>query len=719
MPQINLLLSVSSLFLFLAALVAVLLSIFAYRSTIPPIPTGRKYLLITLRSLALFLLFTLFLEPILGLVRKEEKAATIAVLVDNSKSMGLTDRTGNRAEMTQRLLQTDGISELSRVARVKSYRFTDKVTELPSPDSLHFNGGSTDISAALKKLSGRIEEENIQAIILLSDGNHNLGENPIHEAGRSAVPIYTIGIGDSLEQKDLLITRVLANDIVYSGSRVPVDVTVKSSGFSGERVEVSLSEGGKALGQQFLTLRDGTWEYPVRFFFEPKEEGVKRYTVSVSKLEGEITWANNSKSMIVKVLKSRMKVLMIAGAPSPDVAFIKRALMEDKNVELKTFVQRDASSFYDGEFSSLSLSEAECIVLVGFPLSNSRDDILHQLQAEIEQRRKPVFVILSRNVDLNRLRMLDAALPFTSALARRDEVPVYFQVLENQRTHPLIKLNGSSNLWNTLPPIYKTSTVFRPKPEAEVLGIARAQDVTLNEPLILARSVAGLRSVAVTGYGLWRWKLLTQSTDPTTDALQIFLSNSVRWITTRDEGKQVKIGPTKEIFSGGEPVEFVAQLYDKTYRPVDGAEVKVVAKKAPRLWRGETVLSPIGNGRYEGVFEGLDDGEYQFSGTALSDGERLGEESGRFSVGALDVEFQATRMNKALLEQIAYQSGGRYFDPQNASLLADEIQRNVKLAAKELRQSKEFELWSLPIMLTLLVLLFSVEWFLRKQSGML
>lgn len=717
MPQIKLLLSASSLFLFLAAIVAVSLSIFAYRITIPPIPTGRKYLLITLRSLALFLLFILFLEPILGFIRKEERPATVAVLVDNSRSMGLIDRTGSRAEMTRRLLKTDGLSELSRVARVKSYQFADRLTELPSPDSLHFNGGSTNISAALKKLGERIEEENIQAIILLSDGNHNLGENPIHEAGRSTVPIYTIGIGDSLEQKDLLITRVLANDIVYSGSRVPVDVTVKSSGFSGERVEVSLSEGGKALGRQFLTLRDGTWEYPINFFFEPKEEGMRRYTVSVSQLEGEITAANNSKSMMVKVLKSRMKVLMIAGAPSVDVAFIKRAYMEDKNVELKTLVQKDAGSFYEGEFSSSLVSDADCIVLVGFPLSNSRVDILHQLQAEIEQRRKPLLVILSRNVDFNRLRILDLALPFTSALARRDEVSVYVQVPENQRTHPLVKLNGSSNLWNTLPPIYKTSTMFRSKPDAEVLGITRAQDVTLNEPLILARSVGGLRSVAVTGYGLWRWKLLTQSTDPATDVLQIFLSNSVRWLTTRDEGKQVKIGPTKEIFTGGEPVEFTAQVYDKTYRAVDGAEVKVVVKRADATF--ETVLSPLGSGRYEGTFEGLGEGEYEFIGTAVSDGERLGEESGKFSVGALDVEFLATRMNKALLQQIAYHSGGRYFDPQNASLLADEIQQNVKLTAKELRQSKEFELWSLPIMLTLLVLLFSVEWFLRKQSGML
>ena len=717
MPHFRLLLSTSSLFLFLAAIVAFGLSAFAYRRTVPPIPSAKKYLLIALRSFSIFFLLLLLLEPIFGFLWRENRPPAIAVLVDDSKSMSLQDATGNRAEITRALLKSSGLENLSKVGRIKPFRFATGLNEVSSPDSLSFNGGGTDISTALIKLGKKTVEENIQTAILVTDGNYNLGENPLREAERFGVPIYAVGIGDSSEQKDVLITKVATNEIAYSESRVPMDVMVKSSGFNGDRVEVSLSEGGKPIAQRFLTLKEGTWEYPVKFFFEPKEEGTKRYTVSVSKIEGEVTAANNNKSVFVKVLKSKIKVLLIAGAPSPDVSFIRRALSEDKNVEVKALIQKNAAEFYEGETSSSMIADADCIVLVGFPLPNSRDDVLRTLQAELQQRGKSVFILLSRSVDFNKLRLLDAALPFTSRSARSDEITVSVRVPENERTHPVMKLGGSSNIWESLPPIYRTGTAFQVKPEAEVLGLAKVQGATLNEPLILSRNVVGVKTIAVLGYGIWRWKLLTQATDPSNDVLQAFISNAIRWLTTREDAKQVKIAATKEVFTGGEPVEFVAQAYDKTYRPIDVAEVRVAVKKQNETF--ETVLTPIGNGRYEGKLDGLGEGEFQFSGTAVSGTERLGEDRGKFSVGAQEIEFQETRMNKPLLQQIAYRSGGKYFDPENISGLADELQRNTKLTSKEITHASEFELWTLPTFLALIILVFGVEWFVRKRIGML
>src|SRR3989304_4041477 len=108
MPHVELLLSTSGFFIFLSAVVAVSLSIFAYRHTVPVLPQAKRYLLVGLRSLALFFLILLFLEPILRLVRKETKPPAVAILVDDSKSMNLTDRGGNRAEIARALLKSNG-----------------------------------------------------------------------------------------------------------------------------------------------------------------------------------------------------------------------------------------------------------------------------------------------------------------------------------------------------------------------------------------------------------------------------------------------------------------------------------------------------------------------------------------------------------------------------------------------------------------------------------
>jgi hypothetical protein len=117
--------------------------------------------------------------------------------------------------------------------------------------------------------------------------------------------------------------------------------------------------------------------------------------------------------------------------------------------------------------------------------------------------------------------------------------------------------------------------------------------------------------------------------------------------------------------------------------------------------------------------DGLDEGEYQFSGTASLSGQQLGEERGKFSVGAQEIEFLQTLMNKSLLEQLAYRSGGKYFDPQSISQLPEELRRSTKLTPKEITRASEFELWSLPTILVLVILFFGTEWFLRKQAGLL
>jgi hypothetical protein len=717
MPKPELFLSTSSLLLLLAAVAAVGLSVLAYRHTIPSIPSGRKYLLITLRSLSLFLLLLLLLEPILRLVRHEEKPPTVSILVDDSKSMAVADNLGSRSDLTRRLLKSETINELSRLSNTKFFRFSGNMKELAAPDSLRFEGASTDISSALRTLRNRVEEENIRAVVLISDGNYNLGENPLREAGRYGIPIYAIGIGDSSEQKDLLISKAVTNEIAYAESQVPMDVTVKSSGFHGERVEVTLSEGGKPIAQQFITLKEGTWEYPVKFTYEPKGEGTKRYTVSVPKLAGEVTGANNTKSVFVKVLKSKMKVLLLAGAPSVDAAFVRRALSDDKNIEVKALIQKTAAGFYESDFSPSMITDAECIVLVGFPISNSRDDVLRALQTAIVQQRKPTFTIVSRTIDAAKLRVLDPALPFVVARQRSDEMTVYVQLSAKGQTHPVMTVAGSPRVWDALPPIYKTGTTFQQKAESDVLAVAKLRDMTLEEPLIVSRSIAGTKSLAVLGYGIWRWKLLTGTTDPANDVLQSFIANGVRWLTTREEEKQVKISATKEVYTGGEAVEFVGQVYDKTYKPIDGAEVKIVARKENETY--ETLLSPLGNGRYEGKFEGLSEGEYQFTGTVTENSQRLGEERGKFSVGGLEVEFQETKMNKALLQQLAHESGGKYFDPEQTSDLPNDLRSSGVLTPKEITHSREFELLGLPSLVIVIVLLFGTEWFLRKQSGLL
>jgi hypothetical protein len=275
--------------------------------------------------------------------------------------------------------------------------------------------------------------------------------------------------------------------------------------------------------------------------------------------------------------------------------------------------------------------------------------------------------------------------------------------------------------WQRLAPVFKLQSNFRAKPEAEVLATTRIQNFATAEPFLLSRNVNRKKSLAILGYGIWRWTMLSEETPGSEKLLEEFLSNSVRWLTTREDDRRVRVQPVRETFGGQEPIEFTAQVYDESYKPVDNAEITVSIRKSGPLGetQNELTLSPVGNGQYEGALDGLGEGDYRYSATVRANSNTTGEDSGTFSVGGLNVEFQETRMNKELLEQIAERTAGTYYSPDAVTTLASDIASLPSFRPREVVRSEDIELWNRSWMLGLVVGLFSVEWFVRKRNGML
>jgi hypothetical protein len=216
---------------------------------------------------------------------------------------------------------------------------------------------------------------------------------------------------------------------------------------------------------------------------------------------------------------------------------------------------------------------------------------------------------------------------------------------------------------------------------------------------------------------LWRWKSYSEGIPGAERILENLISNSVRWLVTRDDEKPVQVRPSKEIFAGSDPVEFTAQVYDENYRPIDDAEVSLSVSQKGQA--SQLTLTSLGSGRFEGAFDPLPEGDYTYSARATAGGRQLSEERGAFSVGGLNVEFQETRANKLLLQQIAARTGGRYFESNDLQQLPRVLASLPNFRPRDVSVARQFELWNRPWMLGVVVALFAVEWFLRKKYGML
>jgi hypothetical protein len=704
--------------LIIALVVAVAAGFFFYRYTLPRVPLSSRILFSILRSLSLICLILLLFQPTLRFKSSGNRPPTVAILIDGTQSMMLNDNGESRSEKIIKYLRSEALNSFPNNVQLKYYSFSSTLHSIPDilNNPISFSGEATDIASSFSALKDSLITQNISAAILITDGNYTEGKNPIYSTEEMSLPIYTVGVGDTVDQKDIVVLHALTNNITYANTSTPVDIRIKSSGYSGENVEVVLSEGSKTLDRTTVRIEKDTREYPVRLFLKPEKEGVKKLTVKVSKLPGELTDKNNSQSFFVKVLKSKIRVLLIAGTPSPDVATIRQALSENDHFKIDAIIQKSTDEYYDSPNINLLLDSADCIASIGFPSFTTSQKLLTQVASVIEKYRKPLLFVNSKNIDYSKLSVIAQYLPFSWSGGKTDELFVRGVVPVKVKKHTLISLGNNIGYesWQQLPPIYKTKTIFKAKPESEIILICESPDIQINEPLIVIRNINRYKVIGITGYGLWRWKLLSQDDDRTDKLVSLFLNNAVSWLTTPDDNKKVRVVPVKEFYTSSEPVEFTAEVYDDQLRPMENTNVIV------RMHQGdEIMLNPVGNGRYEGSFENLGSGDYSFNGVAKDNDILLGADSGKFTVGQTNAEFIETKMNKPLLQQISYRTGGSYNDIDHAVRISTEISNKVIFESKEIIKVDEIELWNWKYLAAIIIFLFALEWFLRKRSGMI
>ncbi|MEK6650219.1 MAG: vWA domain-containing protein [Bacteroidota bacterium] len=719
MPGVDLSLSYHVAFAVLGLAAAFGISFLSYRHPVPPQPRRWKIVFIVLRTVALWALLFLVGQPVLSLVNRSTLAPVVEVLVDNSQSLTLTDGLGDRRKLLREALASPELSALASDAEVRWSLFdhSRRPVERWSVDSLVQNGDRTDIAGAFHDLRIRSGERKPAAVVLLTDGNATTPVSPVYEAQALGVPVIAVGVGDTSDPRDLRVNDVVSNATAYAGTRVPVNVVLHSSGAGGEQVDVVLDHRGRTMDRTTVTLDQGARDRRVTLFFTPDSAGLHRSTVTLSRLRGEITYRNNSASFLTRVLSDKIRILIVSAAPNQDAAFLRRSLSSDSNLTVTMRTGTPRGSFLEGLLTPEVVRQTDALILVGVPDAGTPDEAL-QLLLRHEFARLPVWYLPQRTTDFSRLQSLSSLLPVRVEQVVPTELSVFFSVPESRRLHPIVRVsNNGSDPWSSLPPVFRSQGTFRPRPDAEVLATVRLGATVLSEPFLVVRSAEGRRTAFLTGYGFWRWKLLAPATGAGTDVYDTFVSNVVRWLTAVEDERRIRVRPDRDAFSSLEAPAFTAQAYDESLQPVIDADIEVTARSGGNSTT--VLLSPLGNGQYAGTFPLLPPGDYTYSATVRTGTSVLGEDRGTFSVGGLNVEFVETRMDRVSLEGLASRTGGAYFGAGDMNGLADRIRMLPGFQDTEQVRRSDLELWSSPWILGTLVLLFSLEWFLRKRAGML
>lgn len=707
--KIDLSFSFNAVYFFIGLILIVVYSIFVYRFTLPPVSKFNKGILTLLRSLALILLLFIFFEPVLTLIKKQILTPLNYFFIDNSKSITIKDG-------TDRVSNLSSVTEILNSASINGekyfYSFASDVHSInnDSLNKLNFNESSTDFSKIFSKINQI--ENNIASITIISDGVITQGSTPIYSAEKIGVPVFTVGIGDSSKKNDIEIKNVINNEFIYSETPTTILATILNKGFAGKTTQISLYENSHLVEQKSVTL-DQSGVNSVSFDYTPKQSGEKKLSIRINSIQGESNSLNNQKVFYVDVLSNKINVLLIAGSPSSDLTFIKNTLTSDNNMRVNTLTQITPGNFLEAN-ANAKLDSADIIYLLGFPTNSTSEDFLNRLANKLENKSTPFFLLLSGDVDIRKLNKINNFLPVSVSLIDKNYLSVQPDIQIAEIDNPIVQ-NNSGSEWNNLPPINQSIVTLSVKPESKVISKVKNNNQPRNNPLVVSRNFGSKRSVVLIGKDIWKWKL--QTANKNLNLFDNFIISSTRWLNAPDDQNKVRIKTSKKIYSSGEVVEFSAQVYDESFNPVNEAEVKVII--TGQIEKEEIVLNSIGAGLYEGTVSLNKNGDYNFSGSALLNNKSLGSDNGSFNIGDIDIEMTETRMNFEFLNQLSNQTNGSFFLPTEINSLITKLNETNKTATKEKLSTSEIRLWSDEWLLIIVILLFALEWFLRKRSGML
>lgn len=709
--NVDLTFSFSPVLFFTALAVLAGYAIYVYRYTVPQVSAAKKTLLVSLRTLALLLLLFIIFEPILTLAKKNIIEPVNLFFVDNSRSINIEDGTNRKENINNFINEIE--SSLKNSFQLFAFGNETEEVSFDSVEFINFESGVTNFSKIFSSID---KGRNISSITIISDGVITEGANPLFTAEKLNIPVYTVGVGDTTKKRDIEVANVLFNEFIYVETPTTIQAAVLNNGFAGTNISAKLLENDKVIEQKNISLSESGVQN-VSFNYTPQTGGEKKLTIAVTNIEGENTFANNRKIFYVNVLDTKINVLILAGSPSSDLSFIKNSLKLDENLKVNSITQIAANKFLEKENRDALIDSADVFFLVGFPSQETPHDMLNKVVKLISEKNIPYFLTLSGNADMQRLREIQGILPFTISGSFTGYFEVQPLTSSDESSNPLLQNNSPSPLssWNSLPPVYQPNNDFAVKAEGDAIARSKVNNVPLNKPLIITSRLGSKRSIAILAKDIWKWKLQTATKE--LDLFDNFIFNSVKWLNTSEDQKQVSIKTSKKLYALGEDVEFAAQVYDAAFNPVNDAEVKINIRSGEDNY--EINLSSIGSGLYEGAFQTNAAGDYTFSGSAYLNGKKLGDDAGRFNMGEVDIEMVDTRMNYEFLNSLANQTNGEFFTAPDYKPLFDILKQRTLNASKEKINVSEINLWSNEWLMVIVILLFALEWFFRKRAGML
>jgi hypothetical protein len=650
-------------------------------------------LLMSLRFLSFFIIAFLLLSPFIKTLKKITRNPVIITAWDNSSSILSTpDSVSIAAEITQ--IRDRVKNELSSKYTLVEYSFGQRAKLL---DELNFEEKRTDYSEVISAVINNHFNENIGALILVGDGIYNQGKNPLNQLSEVNFPVYTVGFGDTTEVVDSRVQDIRVNRTSFSGNKFPVEIDAQFSKLKGTPIQLSVIHDNQEIASVIVTPPNQNYFYTHEFILDAGEAGLKHFTVKTKIVENERNTKNNQAGFVINVLEKKQKILILSNGPHPDIGAIKNTL------DLQTTY--DVSVFTEEPYPA-NISEFNLLILNQLPTSGkSADDIVKNAQ----NNRIPILFIVGSKTFLPQLNALSQGAAVLPLAGSGEEA----QATLNTAYATFNLSDDFKELLSRFPPLqvsfadYELDAGFTPLFYQKIMNIETAK------PLLATGTINGRKTGFIFGEGIWRWRLYNYYANQNHALFNELVNQLVQYLALR-QNEDNFIVDFKPVFAETEEIILKAEVYNDAFERIKSEEVKIK-------------IQNTANEEFEFTFDVRDEeyilnagylptGDYTFSASVDIAGKTYNE-TGSFTITPVNFENLDLRANHNLLYQLANESGGGFYAPNQSEQLISDLQNNNRLKATSYFQEMINELLNLKWLFFVVLLLLTVEWFLRKFWG--
>ncbi|MGB0887424.1 MAG: hypothetical protein ACPGSL_04825 [Vicingaceae bacterium] len=643
---------------------------------------GFRFLLVTLLA---FLLLSPFIKTLFNKVEKP----VIIIAQDNSASILLNkDSVFYQNEYLQRIATLK--TSLEEKYEVKTYTFGEELTE---GNQINYAKKITNLSNTFDEVGNKFYNRNVGALILASDGIFNQGSNPVFNAGIE-YPIYTVALGDTSIQKDIVLKEVVHNKITFLGNQFPVEVVAEAFQCKGNKTQLAITHNGKTLFNKAFNIDSENFIINENVLFDAKEVGVQHYRIAFSTIDGEVSTVNNVKDIYIEVLDGRQNILILANAPHPDVKALKLSIESNENYK----VTNQLISNFDGNTEAYSL-----VILHQLPHIIS-PSLRKMLESNIS-----VLYVLGNQSNMNTFNTLNVGLTVAKSGNRFNEIlPA---VASN---FPLFTLSESTiKSLNAMPPVVGSFGDYQIKTNSYILLNQKIGSVETESPLMVFFQENGKKAAVLSAEGIWKWRMQDFLRNKNHNAFNELVNKTVQFLSVKEDKSKFRI-ISENNYLENEEILFNSELYNDSYELVNDPEITI------------DLLEENG-GQYNFVFSRtanayvlnagiLPPGFYTYK-AKVTYGTKDYVETGQFQIKQLQLEASNTVANHQILQNIAQKFGGKLFYPKQLKELGNTINSNEDITPIIYEENDLKELISLKWIFFVLLTLLSLEWFLRKRNG--